>query len=242
MVAFWGILQIYIPTGSQENIVSGWSRAKLVISVYFSCQFHFSEKSSQCCLHSQLSTIKFSNIVQHILTGALEKTWGLHCQAHQGGAILERLPDVRPLALGNVTGKGDSPAGATGEVPGLDGAGVDLLAVVSQDPLGTPTVKELGGLRLVGQDLHLSVGFEIVNAGEVLLLRPAMEGHGLICLHMAQQTLDIHSHLAMLGSLGEEGAVKIAVDQACEVGVIRRSNGKPLGANGFVGFGQIYEV
>ena len=56
---------------------------------------------------------------------------------------------------------------------------------------------------------------------------------------MAQQTLDIHSHLAMLGSLGEEGAVKIAVDQACEVGVIRRSNGKPLGPSGFMGFVQI---
>ena len=162
-------------------------------------------------------SIELLDIVQHVLTGPLEGAGSLHFQRDQCGAVQKRFLDVRPLPLGDVAGEGGvAPAGAARQVPGLDGAGVDLLAVVSQDLgvvgyqnlLGAPAVQQLGGLRPVrqaGEDLCLGgIGLKIVDVGEVLLLlRPVVEGHGLVRLHMAQQTLDVHCHLAVLGGFGE---------------------------------------
>ena len=83
-------------------------------------------------------------------------------------------------------------------------------------------MQELGGLRPIGearQDLRLRrVGLEVVDHRQVLLLfRPVVEGHGPVRLHMAQQALDIHRHLAVPGCLGKEGTVEVAVHQAGEV-------------------------
>ena len=87
-------------------------------------------------------------------------------------------------------------------------------------PLGQGT-QEGRELRNVGgfEDLRLRrVGLEVVDHRQVLLLfRPVVEGHGPVRLHMAQQALDIHRHLAVPGCLGKEGTVEVAVHQAGEV-------------------------
>ena len=82
--------------------------------------------------------------------------------------------------------------------------------------------RSLAASRPIGearQDLRLRrVGLEVVDHRQVLLLfRPVVEGHGPVRLHMAQQALDIHRHLAVPGCLGKEGTVEVAVHQAGEV-------------------------
>ena len=106
-----------------------------------------------------------------------------------------------------------------------------------EDFFRAPAVKQLRRLRPVrqaGENLRLGgVGLQIVDAGQVLpLLRPVVEGHGLVRLHMPQKALHVHGHLAMLRRLGKERPVKVAVDQAGEVVNFRLNVRKLLKAEG----------
>ena len=105
-------------------------------------------------------SIKGVDIIQHILAGALEGTRCLHFQGDQGRAVLQGLGNAGALAFRDVAGEGGiPPAGAAGQVPGLDGSGVDSLAVIGQDLgvvgdedlLGPPLVQQAGSLRPVGE-------------------------------------------------------------------------------------------
>ena len=76
-------------------------------------------------------SIKLPDIIQHILSGALEGARRLHLQGDQGRAVPQSLLHPGPLALRDIAGKGGvAPTGAAGEIPGLDGAGVDLVTLL----------------------------------------------------------------------------------------------------------------
>ena len=51
-------------------------------------------------------SIKFLDVIQHILTSTLEGTGRFHFQGYQRRAVLQGILDIRPLALGDVPGEG----------------------------------------------------------------------------------------------------------------------------------------
>ena len=72
-------------------------------------------------------SIKLPDIIQHILSGALEGARRLHLQGDQGRAVPQGLLHSGPLALRDIAGEGGvAPPGPAGEVSGPDGACVDL--------------------------------------------------------------------------------------------------------------------
>ena len=104
-----------------------------------------------------LSLIEFPDVSLNVLPGPGEGAGGLHLQRDAGGGIQQGLLHVRAQhPHGQVGAEGGvAPAGATREVPGLDGAGAVPLSVISQDLavmgdndlLGAPLMELAGGLE-----------------------------------------------------------------------------------------------
>ena len=147
----------------------------------------------------------------------------------------------------DVPGKGGvSPPCAAGEVPGPDGAGVDLPAVVDQhlgvvgdhDLLCAPAVQQFGRLRPVreaGEDLRLRrVGLEEADIGQqLLLLRPVVVHHAAV-LHTAEHALHVDGYLGMLCGVGDQLIGQVAPHQSRQMpdgGVHRRDLLRPVGVD-----------
>ena len=87
---------------------------------------------SACLVHGSGSVHQL-DVILHVLTGAGEGTRRLHFQGDQSGGGLKSSGNVLGQPLIDVPGKGGvAPAGAAGKIPGLDGAGVDLVTVIHQ--------------------------------------------------------------------------------------------------------------
>ena len=145
----------------------------------------------------------------------------------------------------DVPGEGGvAPAGAAGQVPGPDGAGVDLMAVVDQhlrvvgdeDLLGAPAVEDLGGLRPVreaGEDLRLRrVGLQEADIGQHLFfLRPVVVHHAAV-LHPAEHGLHVDGHHGVLGGVGDHLIGDVAPHQTRQMPDGRVDLGHLLGPVG----------
>ena len=80
-------------------------------------------------------------------------------------------------------------------------------------------MRRLDAVVRAGQDFSLGgVSLEVVDERQdLLLVRPVVEGHGLVRLNVAQHALNVNGDLAMFGALADELAVEVAVYQTGEV-------------------------
>ena len=91
------------------------------------------ETAVSACLFCGSGSVHQLDVILHVLTGAGEGTRRLHFQGDQSGGGLKSGGNVLGQPLVDVPGKGGvAPTGAAGEIPGLDGAGVDIGAGLHQ--------------------------------------------------------------------------------------------------------------